>query len=83
MAYLTFNYLNERSGFIKEALEIKSKYDFNKHKQNSVFLSHRHRDKNIVEKVVGFLQYLGGKIYVDYLDDILPDKTSFETASIL
>src|SRR3989339_1532800 len=83
MAYLTFDYLNQRSGILKEAFENRSMYNFDDFEQNRVFLSHRRRDIDIVKNVIGFLQELGGTIYVDYLDDVLPDKTNFETAAIL
>lgn len=83
MAYLTFDYLNERKGIVKKAFETREMYDFSTYDHNRIFLSHRHKDINQVKEVVGFLQQLGGAIYVDYLDDLLPNETSFETASIL
>jgi hypothetical protein len=50
-------------------------------KNQMVFLSHRHDDKEVVKKAVGFLAQFGKKTYIDWLDNAMPKKTNSETAS--
>ena len=45
-----------------------------------VFLSHNHRDKEILESVIVELKLLGVNIYVDWNDEFMPSVTSGETA---
>lgn len=82
MAYLTLDYLNRRSLFIKKAFENRI-IDESTSNATKVFLSHRHKDINEVEKVVGFLETLDVDLYVDYLDHELLERTNEETATIL
>ena len=46
----------------------------------TVFLSHNHRDKEILESVIVELKLLGVNIYVDWNDEFMPFGTSGETA---
>lgn len=46
----------------------------------TVFLSHNHNDKNILENVIGELKTLGVNVYVDWNDKSMPFVTSGETA---
>lgn len=46
----------------------------------TVFLSHNHRDKEILESVIVELKLLGVNIYVDWNDEFMPFVTSGETA---
>ena len=46
----------------------------------TVFLSHNHRDKEILESVIVELKLLGVNIYVDWNDEFMPYVTSGETA---
>lgn len=46
----------------------------------TVFLSHKHSDRDILENVVALLKGLGVFIYVDWNDDGMPTKTSGATA---
>lgn len=48
-----------------------------------VFLSYRRKDKGHVVPVVHVLQSLGINVYIDYLDDNLPDTPNSATAAIL
>lgn len=83
MAYLTFDYLNQYGNRLKARFELRRFEESSAPNKRRIFLSQRHSDRDIVEKVVGFLQELGSDVYVDYLDDLLPNKTDFETAKIL
>lgn len=51
--------------------------------EKQVFLSYRRKDKNYVKPIVNILKRLGVNIYIDYLDDSLPDKPNDATAAIL
>jgi hypothetical protein len=78
VSYLTENYLRTlgitgyKSGFIRSAKSLA---------RVSIFLSHSHKDKEIVE---GFVNLLGDTgqitIYVDWQDETMPRVTSRETA---
>lgn len=47
----------------------------------SVFLSHSHTDRAIVEQAKVFFQNLGISIYVDWADETMPEKTNAVTAT--
>ena len=49
----------------------------------TVFLSHSHKDKSLIEPAVAFLRSQGVKIYVDWMDEGMPDTVSGETAKKL
>lgn len=51
--------------------------------RNRIFLSHSHLDEDTVRKIVWILGSQGVDVYVDWLDDSMPGKTSAETARIL
>lgn len=46
----------------------------------SIFLSHSHKDKNIVEQAKIFFETLGIKIYVDWADETMPESPNATTA---
>lgn len=46
----------------------------------SVFLSHSHTDKDAVEQAVAFLRTLGIRVYVDWMDETMPERTNGITA---
>ncbi len=46
----------------------------------TVFFSHNHKDKDILENVIGELKSLGVNVYVDWNDEFMPSVTSGETA---
>lgn len=46
----------------------------------TVFLSHKHNERDILEKVVELLKKIGVKVYIDWQDDEMPENTSGETA---
>ena len=45
-----------------------------------IFLSHSHKDKDIIKPVIAFLRMSGINVYVDWLDETMPKFTSRETA---
>jgi hypothetical protein len=46
---------------------------------SDVFLSHSSADKDVLPKVIGFLENHGARVYIDKMDKELPQKTSAET----
>lgn len=48
--------------------------------QGTVFLSHKHSDLKDLEGVMGILEELGAKVYIDCMDNKMPGQTSGETA---
>lgn len=51
--------------------------------QTSVFLSHKHSDKLELKRVKKLLEELGISVYIDWLDDSMPEKTRGETGVII
>ena len=45
-----------------------------------IFLSHSHKDRDIIEDALAFLLAWGQYVYVDWLDEAMPLSTSAETA---
>lgn len=48
--------------------------------QTTIFLSHSHKDRHLIEPVASFLRSHGVKLYVDWTDGEMPDVVSGETA---
>lgn len=46
----------------------------------TIFLSHSHSDKELVEGLINWLSSRGVEVYVDWEDDRMPEKTNAETA---
>lgn len=46
----------------------------------SVFLCHKHSDLEDLQGVMGMLKEIGAKIYIDSMDNKMPEQTSGETA---
>jgi len=49
----------------------------------SVFLSHSHNDKDVVEQAKFFFENLGISIYVDWADETMPERPNGTTAQKL
>lgn len=47
----------------------------------TVFLSHSHSDKDLIDDAIAFLKLLNIYIYVDWMDKTMPEQTSGETAT--
>lgn len=78
---MTFDKLSSQS--FQRAEIINESRGFSKSEQKVVFMSYRKKDKQWIKPIVDFLQARGVKVYIDYIDEQLPDKPSSETASIL
>ncbi len=46
----------------------------------TVFLSHKHDDLDDARGVIGELENIGAKVYIDSMDNKMPEQTSGETA---
>jgi hypothetical protein len=46
----------------------------------SIFLSHSHKDKDSIQPAIAFLRSHGVSVYVDWMDEGMPDVVSGETA---
>jgi hypothetical protein len=79
MAYLTTNQLLEyrRQPGIHTFANIR---ESRVGAQLTIFLSHSHLDRNLVEGLIGLLDSLGITIYVDWNDNNMPRITNRETA---
>ena len=46
----------------------------------TIFLSHSHKDKDLIQPAIGFLRSQGVKVYVDWMDEGMPEVVSGDTA---
>jgi hypothetical protein len=47
----------------------------------TAFLSHSHKDKDVVSRLEAFLGYAGMHVYIDWQDDQMPERPNRETAA--
>ena len=83
MAYITFNDLRGRSSRITKAFSANESLGASEVFEKQIFLSYRRKDSNYVKPIVDVLKNLGARVYIDYLDESLPEKPNTETAAIL
>lgn len=88
MAYITRDYLNRFTNEMTftRAQELKARASTLTESQKTsykktIFLSHSHKDKDIVEQAALFLLSQGIYVYVDWKDASMPPVTSGETAN--
>jgi hypothetical protein len=48
--------------------------------ETTIFLSHSHKDKSLIQPAIAFLRSHGVRVYVDWMDEGMPDVVSGETA---
>lgn len=46
----------------------------------TIFMSHSHKDKDLIQPAIAFLRSHGVSVYVDWMDEGMPDVVSGETA---
>lgn len=51
--------------------------------RTSVFLSHKHSDRDLLLRIKRLLESSGISVYIDWLDESMPKETRGETGSIL
>ena len=89
MGYLTFNRLkniqtsNSKEQVLEKAISLNESFGIVSPTDKRVFLSYRRMDVASVKPVVKLLKSLGVSIYIDYLDDKLPNPPDHTTATIL
>ncbi len=64
-------------------LQAKASATYSFQAEVTVFLSHSHKDKDQIQPAIAFLRSHGVSIYVDWMDDGMPDTVSGETAKKL
>jgi len=67
---------------LKETRTFSAKYAYNT--KTTVFLSHKHEDLEEIKEAAGVIEFLeekGVKVYIDSMDNKMPDQTSGETAA--
>jgi len=85
VTYLTETYLRSFSR-TTDGMTFKSRFvEMSKAQAKvSIFLSHSHKDKEVVEGLVSLLAYFGEiSIYVDWQDSAMPRVTNRETAQTI
>ena len=77
-----FNSDKIEKAMINESLSETRNFSFKNKAQYkpTVFLSHKHSDLEDLQGVMGMLEELGAKIYIDSMDNKMPEQTSGETA---
>ena len=75
---VTSGNLNESRSIFANASEARRRYKYSY--EVSIFLSHKHSEKDIIEKVIVLLDKLGVYVYVDWLDYAMPATTNGSTA---
>lgn len=78
MTYYTFSDIQSISTIRQPLIENKKRSTLTNKK--TVFLSHSHKDADIVKDVMAFLLSIDIYVYVDWLDPTMPSVTSAETA---
>lgn len=79
-----FNNYNVNESRVKDSLnEIRhfSAENIRSQARSSVFLSHKHDDLNDIKEVMGMHEGMGAKIYIDSMDNKMPNETSGETVT--
>lgn len=76
------NIANEKSGYSGLNGYVNETRTFSKlTSTTSIFLSHSHQDKDKVEQAKIFFEHIGISIYVDWMDNTMPEKTNGTTAN--
>jgi hypothetical protein len=83
MAYITLNELRGKTTRLSKAFSVNESLSSSTQFDKQIFLSYRRKDSNYVKPIVEILKNLGANVYIDYLDDSLPEKPNTETAAIL
>jgi hypothetical protein len=81
MAYITESMLLDYAQDIQKRQQARSNIVLEKASaQKTIFLSHSHKDKDLVEGLINYLASFGIKIYVDWNDTGMPRITNRDTA---
>ncbi|MCB2352665.1 toll/interleukin-1 receptor domain-containing protein [Clostridium estertheticum] len=86
MSYLTYDMLNNQKSIFEKKASINKSLTESYSAKPTIFLSHRHDDKNQIKSTIGFLIEQGvssDEVYIDWLDSDMPPTTSTDTANKL
>lgn len=83
MAYITLDDLQEKTTRLTKASSVNESLSSSTKFDKQIFLSYRRKDSNYVTPIVDILKSIGANVYIDYMDDSLPEKPNTETAAIL
>lgn len=76
------NVARTKAGFRRLSVSLNEQRMYSKSASTtSIFLSHSHHDKAIVEQAKVFFENLGVRIYVDWADETMPERTNGVTAT--
>jgi len=76
-----YNYRNSTRTFYKSLNESLSEFSSeNRSGKVTIFLSHKHDEREALDSAISFLKNFGVEVYVDWLDDGMPKQTSGKTA---
>jgi hypothetical protein len=77
-----FNFDKIEKAIINESLSETRTFSFRNEVQYkpTVFLSHKHSDLDDLQGVMGILEEHGAKIYIDSMDNKMPEQTTGDTA---
>lgn len=78
--YITFEELKKESRVVSIEKSNSLLSESQSQVDKNVFLSHSSKDKDYLPHVIGFLENYGGSVYIDKLDQSLPNTTNHETA---
>lgn len=78
LSKVTSGNLNESRSIISKAKEARKRGKY--FSEVSIFLSHKHNEKDIIEQVIVLLEKLGVFVYVDWMDNAMPTTTDGSTA---
>ena len=79
MAYITLSDLRGKSSRIRKAFSANESLGTSETFEKQIFLSYRRKDSDYVKPIVEILKNLGANVYIDYLDESLPEKPNTET----
>ncbi len=76
-----YNFRNSTRNFNKSLNESLAEFSTeSKNGKVTIFLSHKHDEREALDSTISFLKNFGVEIYVDWLDDGMPKHTSGKTA---
>lgn len=58
-----------------------AKFESRTGKTTSIFLSHAHDERDLISEAAAFFKGFNVSVYVDWMDESMPEKTSGETAA--
>ena len=88
MKYLEWNDLDKfrnskKQSYVSLSESLRNAKNESTSQKTTIFLSHKHDEKEQLEAVIGFLKAYGVNVYVDWMDEGMPETTSGITAQKL